>query len=78
MAVYRDMNKIEVGVFDKVKEYYRVDRKLGGLIKVFTSVYIDRIGREISVVIPELDKHDKITVNGIEYIPTNKSKEVER
>jgi hypothetical protein len=69
MAVYQDINQVKVGVFDKVREYYREDKYLGGLIKVFKTEHMDRIGREVAIIIHELDRYDLIKINGIEYSP---------
>lgn len=65
-----DMDKVDVGVYDKVREYYKADKYLGGLIKVFRSVHFDRMGRTIAVIIPKLEREDVITINGVEYSPT--------
>lgn len=72
--MYHDINQVSVSVADKVREYYRVDKKLGGLIKVFVSLYIEKLGREVSIVIPELDRYDVIKVNGHEWIPKEETK----
>lgn len=67
MAAYSDIHKVDVGVYDKVREYYKVNKHLGGLIKTFRSVHMDRLGRTISIVIPHLDQHDTVLINGLEY-----------
>lgn len=66
---YQDIDKVSVTVYDKIREYYRVDKKLAGLIKVFKVTRADRYGRTIEVVIPELYRLDVIKVNGVEYEP---------
>lgn len=71
--IAHDINQVDVGVYDKVREYYRIDKKLGGLIKVFVSVHIQMMGREIAIVIPHLERDDVIKVNGVEYAPKGKS-----
>lgn len=70
MAVYADIDKVDVGVYDKVREYYKADKYLGGLIKIFRTIHADRIGRTIAIIIPQLDRYDVITINGIEYRAT--------
>lgn len=64
-----DINQVYVVVYDKVREYFKVDRYLGGLIKVFVSDHVEKLGREIAIVAPNLDRHDVIKINGVEYIP---------
>lgn len=70
--VIQDINQVDVGVYDKVKEYYKVDKYLGGLIKVFKSVHVEKIGREIQIIIPKLEREDIVKVNGVEYMPKPK------
>lgn len=65
-----DMDKVDVGVYDKVREYYKADKYLGGLIKVFRSIHLDRMGRTVAIIIPKLEREDIITINGVEYSPT--------
>lgn len=72
--IYSDINQVDVGVYDKVREYYKVDKKLGGLIKVFVSVHVARLGRTIQIVIPQLDREDVININGLEYTPNELTK----
>lgn len=69
MAITNDINQVQVGVYDKVREYYRIDKKLGGLIKTFVSVRIETISRTISIYVPFLEKRDEIQINGYTYIP---------
>lgn len=67
--VFSDMNQAEVTVYDKVREYYRVDKKLGGLIKVFVSLRVEKIGRTVEVYFSNLDRYDEVKVNGVKYVP---------
>lgn len=71
--IQTDINQVDVGVYDKVREYYRIDKKLGGLIKVFVSVHVMKMGREISVIIPNLEREDLITINGVKYEPAKEN-----
>ena len=66
MVIYNDINQVDVGVYDKVRVFYKTNKYLGGLIKTFVESHTDRIGRTISIVIPELDKDDVIKINGVE------------
>jgi hypothetical protein len=67
-----NQDKLDVAVYDKVRVYYKVNKKLGGLIKVFSESRIERLGRTITVVYPKLDKEDRIMINGILYEPNRK------
>jgi hypothetical protein len=63
--VSNDLNQIEVAVYDRVREYLRVDKHLGGLIKTFVSIRADKLGREVKIYIPELEPTDSIEINGM-------------
>lgn len=69
-----DMKQVDVAVYDKVREYYRIDKKLGGLIKTFVSVRVWKLGRDIQIFIPQLEREDAIEINGMEYVPKTKPK----
>lgn len=73
--IYQDIDRVSVTVYDKVREYYRVEKKLAGLIKVFKVSHADRAGRTVEIVVPQLDHLDEIRVNGIEYIPKGEGSE---
>lgn len=75
MAITNDMNQVEVGVYDKVREYYRIDKKLGGLIKTFVSVRIEMLSRTISIYAPFLEREDEIQINGHTYVPKSTEKD---
>lgn len=57
----------------KMREYYKVDQYLGGLIKVKRVVYSERVGQEVNINIPNLSQYDNIYINGVEYAPTPSS-----
>jgi hypothetical protein len=59
----------KITVADKVMEFYKIDKKLCGLITVTELMYTEKIGRDVIIVIPELNSTDKILVNGIEFVP---------
>ncbi len=67
--VYNDINQAEVVVYDKVREYFKADKKLGGLIKVFTTQRSENLGRTIDVCIPFLDIYDEVRIDGHPYAP---------
>ena len=60
----------KVSVAEKIKEYYKVNKYLGGLIKVTEVLRTESMGREICVFIPELNKHDVLLINGVKFAPT--------
>lgn len=64
-----------VSVVDKVREYYKVNKKLGGLITVTETVYQEKWGRDLLVVFPKMSKHDKVFINGHEFIPKSDMEE---
>ena len=43
-----------ISVVDKVREYYKVNKKLGGLITVTETVYQEKWGRDLLVVFPKM------------------------
>lgn len=64
-----ESNKPKIGLFDKVKEYYREDKKLGGLITVTETVFMEKMGRELLIVFPNMSKHDEVFINGHRFVP---------
>lgn len=71
--VINDMNQIEAVVYDKVRVYYRTDKKLGGLIKTFVEVRTDRLSRTVGIYAPFLEREDIVKINGVTYVPKEQS-----
>ena len=67
--VGNEIKTVEVVVADKIREYYKEDKKLGGVITIHTVEHIDVLWREINIRVPFLDRQDKILINGVEYAP---------
>lgn len=65
---------ITVGVIRKVREYYETDSRLGGLIKVDRIVNSERFGDDIQVYYQDINKYDRVFVNGVLFVPDNGGK----
>lgn len=59
----------KVAVATKIREYYKTDDYLGGLIKITRLLHTDKLGQTINVYIPTDLMHDDIYINGIEFAP---------
>lgn len=67
---------VTVGVISKVREYYTSNVHLAGLIKVDRIELVERFGDEIHVYYKDISRHDRVFINGLEFIP--KAEEAEQ
>ena len=66
-------NETQVGVIEGYREYTKVNKYLAGLIKVSRLSYIEKIGQEVHIRVPEeISEHDKFYINGIEFKSVSK------
>lgn len=70
MKIKRD---ITVGVISKVREYYVTEPRLAGLITVDVMLYQERSGDDVQIYYPELLHHDRVFVNGVEFVAKEKA-----
>jgi hypothetical protein len=69
MAAIQDV-ETSVAVVDKIREYYSVDKRLGGLIKVTRLLYSDRAGHSVHIKVPEnFKEYDEYFINGVKFVP---------
>lgn len=73
MAVFNFDNP-KVAVATKIREYYKTDKYLGGLIKITRTLHTEKMGQTINIYIPS-DKPDQIYINGVEVVPKTESQE---
>lgn len=56
-------------VATKVREFYKTDSYLGGMIKIDRLLNTEKIGTEVHIYYPKLDRYDEVFVNGTKYFP---------
>ena len=68
------VNRDSVVPYEKVREYIRIDKYLGGLIKVERVVRTDRLGDELHIITAHIP--EKVYLNGAEVEWVRKQRSV--
>lgn len=64
----------KVAVATKIREYYKTDKYLGGLIKITRLLHVEKLGQTINIYLPTDFKYDEIYINGVLVAPNKLKK----
>jgi hypothetical protein len=69
MVAVTNFDNPKVVVATKVRESYKTDKYLGGLIKITRLIHVEKMSQRVDIYLPADLKFDEFYINGVEVAP---------